>query len=206
MPADDSHAEAAGRSSPTGPVPSDPMLRPHTETDTAAAPTVSGLPQPARVITITTGTGLAAGVAAFLGGAQLATAPSLSACHAAAMHARIAWSSHPFAVPSRAGAAAVGVAHYMGSTKALAEEGIDPRVRLRAIPMAVRLSVKGSPHVSRACLLPAYGVLMHGRQPVATLDGVGTNAAGGRDVCPMRSFRHWPSAPPCAARWALRPL
>ena len=45
----------------------------------------------------------------------------------------------------------MGAAHYMGSTKALAEEGIDPRVRLRAIPMAVSFTLQ---------IVPKY--FMHG--------------------------------------------
>ena len=36
----------------------------------------------------------------------------------------------------------MGGAHFAASTKALAEEGIDPRVRLRAVPMAVSADLR----------------------------------------------------------------
>ena len=59
-------------------------------------------------------------------------------------------------VPPRAGAVAVGAAHYAGSTKALAEEGIDPRMRLRAIPMAVSFNRPSFPSCcTRACDKPS---------------------------------------------------
>ena len=40
-------------------------------------------------------------------------------------------------LPSYAGFVLAGGAHYAGSASGLREEGIDPRVRLKALPMAV---------------------------------------------------------------------
>ena len=80
---------------------------------------------------------------AFLGGLRLVIAISLLAN----IGQPESQNSQPIYTlwPARAGAVAVGAAHYQGSAKALAEEGIDPRVRLRAIPMAVSFLTYNSP-------------------------------------------------------------
>jgi len=63
----------------------------------------------------------------------------------------------------------VGAAHYKGSAKALAEEGIDPRVRLRAIPMAVSFTMRGVPHIPLAYSFLAGEVLVRQRHYAAIM-------------------------------------
>ena len=148
----------------------------------------------AKQVTITAGIGLTAGLAALLGGAQSAkfgcwkerkhsTLKKRSHQHTlqgsgADPHACVASvSAHSCAseLVSMAGAVAVGAAHFAGSTKALAEEGIDPRVRLRALPMAVSADQRSFAFFTRqdcsgftletvraACLaLPCTAAILH---------------------------------------------
>ena len=63
----------------------------------------------------------------------------------------------------------MGAAHYKGSARALAEEGIDPRVRLRAIPMAVSFIMSGVPDYIACIQLLAGEVLMRKRHCAAIM-------------------------------------
>ena len=52
----------------------------------------------------------------------------------------------------RAGAVLAGAGHYAGSARGLREEGIDPRVRLKAVPMAVSPVAETVPAPSAAAV------------------------------------------------------
>ena len=68
--------------------------------------------------------------------------------------------------PVLAGAVLAGAAHYGGSARGLREEGIDPRVRLKAIPMAVSRA-SGPGHQEAVLHLPPYA---NGWPPECTED------------------------------------
>ena len=87
---------------------------------------------------------------------------------------------------TRAGALAVGAAHYMGSTKALAEEGIDPRIRLRAVPVAVRLFFPTSSPPARQCYIRhKIRIEAEHEMPFDGWYGMLMTSV----MCPLRSFR-----------------
>lgn len=84
-----------------------------------------------------------------------------------------------------------GLSHYHGTTKSLVEEGIDPRLRLRALPLAVRLGAGAA--AAQVC--------------TPRRAGLSRRAAGGQAQAsvqlPSHPFKMLAVRPPCPQSKAL---
>ena len=60
-----------------------------------------------------------------------------------------------------AGAAAAGGAHYSVTAKKLQEDGIDPRLRMKALPIAVRILLQCRWHDIQRCFSAVCGALSY---------------------------------------------